>query len=87
MPITEDELDYLEISVDILGEAEDIDDINMLDVKKYGVIVTSGNKRGLLLPDLEGVNSVQSQVRIAMDKAGIEKGEDISLKRFEVVRH
>ena len=61
--------------------------MSMLDVKKYGVIVTSGSKRGLLLPDLEGVDSVESQVRIAMDKAGIEKGEPVSLQRFKVVRH
>ena len=86
-PVLSDELDYLDISVDVLGEAEDIDDISMLDVKKYGVIVTSGYKRGLLLPDLEGVDTVETQVRIAMNKAGIGKGEKISLQRFEVVRH
>ncbi len=87
LPLSKEETDYLEISVDVLEEPEDIDDIHMLDVKKYGVIVTSGNKRGLLLPDLEGINTVEYQVRIAMDKAGIEKGEPVSLQRFKVVRH
>ena len=61
--------------------------MSMLDVKKYGVIVTSGSKRGLLLPDLEGVDSVEEQVRIARNKAGIGSNEIITLKRFEVIRH
>lgn len=86
-PVTKNELDYLDISVDVLSEAEDIDDMSMLDVKKYGVIVTSGSKRGLLLPDLEGVDSVEEQVRIARNKAGIGSNEKITLKRFEVIRH
>ena len=85
--ITEDELKYLEISVDVLGEAEPIDSPDKLDVKRYGVIVSSGRKRGLLLPDLDGVDTVEEQIRIAKRKAGIREGEKISLERFEVVRH
>ncbi len=86
-PVREEELENLKISVDVLGEAEKIDDISMLDVKKYGVIVTYGRKRGLLLPDLEGVDDVETQVSIALRKAGISKEENYSLERFEVVRH
>ena len=60
MPITEDEFPDLEINVDVLGEAEDIDSIDKLDVKRYGVIVsTDDGRRGLLLPDLEGVDTVE----------------------------
>ena len=85
--ITEDELDMLEVNVDILGEPEDIDSKDQLDVKRYGVIVTSGYKRGLLLPDLEGVDDVDTQVSIAMRKGGIKPGDDYTLQRFEVIRH
>ena len=81
------ELPWLEISVDVLGEAEDIDSEDDLDVKRYGVIVTSGRKRGLLLPDLDGVDTPQQQIDIARQKAGIHKFEKYSLQRFEVIRH
>ncbi|MBR3241956.1 MAG: AmmeMemoRadiSam system protein A [Parasporobacterium sp.] len=85
--ITADELPWLEINVDVLGAAEDISSADELDVRRYGVIVTSGRKRGLLLPDLEGVDTVEQQISIAMQKAGIRKGEKIRLQRFEVIRH
>jgi AmmeMemoRadiSam system protein A len=86
-PVREDELDRLEYSVDVLGAAEDIDSPDMLDVKRYGVIVSSGYRRGLLLPDLEGVDTVEEQIAIARRKAGIDPGEKIKLQRFEVIRH
>ena len=86
-PITADELPYLEINVDVLTEPERIDSPDELDVKRYGVIVTCGAKRGLLLPDLDGVDTVEQQISIAMQKGGILPGEDYVLDRFEVVRH
>lgn len=87
-PITEDELPMLEINVDVLGEPEDIRSKDQLDVKKYGVIVYTGDgRRGLLLPDLEGVDTVDYQVAIAMQKGGISPDEKYYLQRFEVVRH
>ncbi|MBR4655316.1 MAG: AmmeMemoRadiSam system protein A [Oscillospiraceae bacterium] len=86
-PIRPEELPWLEISVDVLGEPEDIASEAELDVKEYGVIVTSGHKRGLLLPDLEGVDTVERQVAIAREKAGIRPKERVSLQRFRVVRH
>ena len=86
-PVTEDELKYLDINVDVLGEAEKISSPSELDVKKYGVIVQSGYKRGLLLPDLDGVDTVEQQVSIARRKGGIASDEKVDLFRFEVVRH
>ena len=86
-PIRHDELRWLEINVDVLGEPEDIASEDDLDVKRYGVIVSWGHRRGLLLPDLEGVDTVRQQVEIARQKAGIGPGEKVSLQRFEVVRH
>ena len=85
--VKEDELDYLDINVDVLGESEKIKSEAELDVKKYGVIVQSGYKRGLLLPDLDGVDTVEQQISIARRKGGIAPGEKIDLFRFEVVRH
>ena len=86
-PITPRELPWLEISVDVLGAPEPIASQDELDVKRYGVIVTQGRKRGLLLPDLEGVDTVAQQVEIACRKAGITPGSRVKLERFEVVRH
>ena len=86
-PITEDELPYLDINVDVLSTPEDISSKDELDVKRYGVIVSSGFKRGLLLPDLDGIDDVDTQVSIAMQKGDIKEGEPIKLQRFEVVRH
>ena len=86
-PITEDELKWLEINVDVLGAPEKISSIEELDVKRYGVIVSCGYKRGLLLPDLEGVDTPQQQVSIAMKKGGIREWDPYTLERFEVVRH
>ncbi len=86
-PIRPDELKWLEISVDVLGEPEDIASEEQLDVKRYGVIVSKGHRRGLLLPDLEGVDTPRQQVDIARRKAGIGPKEKVNLQRFEVVRH
>ena len=86
-PVSEDELDDLVINVDVLTIPENIDSKEELDPKRYGVIVTSGYKRGLLLPDLEGVDTVDEQIAISKRKAGITDNEPIMLQRFEVIRH
>ena len=86
-PVKEEELGDLEINVDVLTTPEDIKNSSELDPKKYGVIVTSGYKRGVLLPDLEGVDTIDEQISIAKEKAGINDNEEIKLQRFEVIRH
>ncbi len=86
-PVRADELDSLEYSVDVLGVPEPIDSPAQLDVKRYGVIVSCGSRRGLLLPDLEGVDTVEQQIDIARQKGGISSREQYTLERFEVVRH
>jgi len=86
-PIGAHELDDLVLSVDVLGAPEAIESADELDVLRYGVIVTSGYKRGLLLPNLDGVDTVEQQVGIALQKAGINKSEPYSLERFEVIRY
>lgn len=88
MPVAKEELNNLDISVDVLSEPEPISSINLLNPKKYGVIVKSKDGRtGLLLPDLEGVDDANYQVAIARQKASIKPDEPIFLYRFTVERH
>ncbi len=86
-PVGPEELPALEISVDVLSAPERIASADELDPKKYGVIVQSGYRRGLLLPDLEGVDTVECQIDIARRKAGIGPHERVQLFRFHVQRH
>ncbi len=87
LPIRVEELDSLEYSVDVLGAPEAVASPAELDAKQYGVIVSCGSRRGLLLPDLEGVDTVEQQIEIARQKGGIGSREHYTLERFEVVRH
>lgn len=86
-PMDAHELEHLHYSVDVLSPAEPIDGLQDLDPKRYGVIVESGERRGLLLPDLEGVDTAEYQVEIAARKASIRPGEPKKLYRFEVRRY
>nr|WP_300092890.1 AmmeMemoRadiSam system protein A [Sedimentibacter sp.] len=86
-PVSEEELPRIIYSVDVLGEPEAIKSMDELDPKRYGVIVTKGTRRGLLLPNLEGINTPSEQVNIALKKAGISEDDSYSMERFEVVRH
>ena len=87
-PVLPDELEELEYSVDVLGPMEPISSPAQLDVKRYGVLVTKGSRSGLLLPNLPGVDTIEQQVDIAKQKAGIRPEESgCELKRFEVIRH
>ena len=72
--------------MDVLGQPEVIQSMDELDVKRYGVIVRSG-RSGLLLPDIEGIDTPQQQVTVALRKAGISPGEPYVMERFEVIRH
>jgi len=85
--IDPEELDMLDYSVDVLTDPEPVEDEDQLDPRKYGVIVESGYHRGLLLPDLEGVDTVEDQIDICRQKAGIPSGRPVNLYRFEVKRY
>ena len=85
--VTPDELEHINCSVDVLSKAENISGPEDLDVKRYGVIVTNGFRRGLLLPDLDGVDTVEQQIAIAKQKAGMRITESCTIQRFEVIRH
>ena len=86
-PLTTEELADLDVSVDVLTEPEPVSSLSELDARRYGVIVQSGDRRGLLLPDLEGVDTPQRQVEIALRKAWISPTEPYRMYRFAVVRY
>lgn len=87
-PVSPSELDSITYSVDVLEPPEPVKDLSELDPKKFGVIVSKGFMRGLLLPDIEGVNTVEEQLRIAKMKAGITPyDEDIEIYKFRVTRY
>lgn len=86
-PVSEDELPELIYSVDVLSAPEKVEDINVLDPQRFGVIVRCGGLTGLLLPDLEGISTVEEQLSIAKQKAGILPGETVEIFRFEVKRY
>jgi len=86
--VREIELDDLVYSVDVLTKPEPVQSVSQLDPKRYGVIVSKGFRRGLLLPNLDGVDDVETQLKIAKQKAGIRPDDnDVKIERFEVVRH
>lgn len=87
--VTPQELEQLDISVDVLGPAEEVSGLEEMDPKHYGMIVsTLDGRKALLLPDLEGVDTVEQQLRITCRKGSIDPEEDqYQLYRFEVERH
>jgi len=86
-PVAPAELPHLSYSVDVLTKPEPVDSPEQLDPKEYGVIVECGRRRGLLLPNLEGVDSVDYQIEICCQKAGILPHEPVRLYRFRVKRY
>jgi hypothetical protein len=86
-PVTPAELADLQISVDVLTSPVKVASTKDLDAKRFGVIIKRGARRGLLLPDLEGVNTPEEQIRICRMKAGIAEDEPVELYRFEVRRY
>lgn len=88
MIVQKEELNHLVYSVDVLKAPEKISSIKQLDIKKYGVIVRGTYGRtGLLLPNIDGVNSIEEQVAIARQKAGLRESDFYTLERFEVIRY
>ncbi len=86
-PVSLEELDQITFSVDVLSPMERVNSLEELHPQKYGVLVKSGHRSGLLLPDLEGIDTVEEQVAIARRKGGIAPGEPVELYRFTVTRH
>ncbi len=86
-PVTAEELPYLEYSVDVLTKPEPVADRKKLDPRKHGVIVEARGRKGLLLPDLEGVDTVEQQVSICCMKAGLSPDEPVKLSCFQVRRY
>ena len=85
-PVSAEEYDALTFSVDVLSPSEPCA-LADLDPMHWGVIVQAGGRRGVLLPALEGIDTVQAQVAIARQKAGISADEPFDVQRFTVVRY
>ncbi|MBT9164275.1 MAG: hypothetical protein DDT22_00121 [candidate division WS2 bacterium] len=85
-PIQTNEIPYLTYSIDMLGPLQEVSDISRLNPLKYGVVVEKGLRRGVLLPDLESIDSVEQQLRLARLKAGIDEDDEINIYFFEVQR-
>jgi len=85
-PVREDELGALTVSVDVLAPSEPCA-VDELDPARYGVIVRAGFRRGVLLPALDGIDTVAAQVGIALQKAGIRGDEPFEVERFTVRRY
>lgn len=86
-PVSPSELGELSYNVDILTPPEPVQRETHLDPRRFGVIVESGRRRGLLLPDLDGIDTVEEQINICRQKAGILPHETVRLYRFEVKRY
>lgn len=86
-PLRPEELSELDVEVSVLSAPEPVADAADLDASTFGVVVTSGRRRGVLLPDLEGVDTVAEQLAIARRKAGIDPREPVSLERFRVRKY
>ena len=86
-PLEESELGGLLISVDVLGQSEPVQDLAALDPRRYGIIVRSGDRHSVLLPDIEGIESVDEQLATARQKAGLGADDPVDLFRFEVTRY
>lgn len=80
------EVDHLMITVDVLGSSEPVPDPALLDPLRYGVILRSGTRQSVLLPDLEGIKSAAEQIMIAREKAGVGPDDPVELRRFQVTR-
>ncbi|MDR3264428.1 MAG: AmmeMemoRadiSam system protein A [Synergistaceae bacterium] len=86
-PMSAPELDAVTFSVDVLSLPERVADRSALNPAVWGVIVSKGGLRGVLLPDLEGVDTVEQQLGIAAQKAGIRDLNGIAIERFRVDRY
>lgn len=85
-PVKQNELEDIDISVDVLTKPTQAER-DQLDPKKFGVIVKNGRKTGLLLPNLDGVDTIEEQLGIALEKAGIAPNASFTIEKFEVIRH
>lgn len=86
-PVQAEELPLLRYSVDVLSAPERVRDASQLDPKRFGLIVENGYRRGLLLPDIPGVSSVEEQLAICRTKGDIGPDEGVTLYRFTVERY
>ncbi len=81
------ELPEIAVSIDVLSPLEKIDDPALLDCREYGLSVHHQDKQGVLLPNLDGIDTVQDQLRVCLKKAGIDAAAPYEMHRFQVQRY
>lgn len=86
-PVEKEEMESLDFSVDVLSPMEKVTDPSELDCKRYGLVVMHEGRQGVLLPDIEGIDSTEDQIRICRRKAGIGNDEPVDMYRFQVKRY
>jgi len=84
--LTASELEKVSIEISLLEPDTPVENISELDPKKFGIIIESGTKKGVLLPDIDGVDTVSEQISITLQKAGIAPNESYEIKKFEVTK-
>ncbi|CCQ91107.1 AMMECR1 domain protein [Nitrospina gracilis 3/211] len=85
-PVTQEEIGHLTFSIDVLSPLERVTNLSMLDPKQYGLVIRNDKKQGVLLPDLDGVPTVEEQVRLCRIKGGFTDDDLEEYFRFRVQR-
>jgi MEMO1 family protein len=83
-PLEPSELDLLELEISLLSPPESVSHIDALDPERYGIVVSAGTRRGVLLPEVAGIADRHDQLRFALKKAGLSGEEEIRIERFQV---
>ena len=80
------EYPYLKNKIDFIINIEKINDISKLNPKEYGIIVKKGDKKGVLLPDIPTINTIEKQLEITFNKAGLKYNKENLFKENEIYR-
>ena len=86
-PVQPEEIEDLSVVVDVVEPLEYIDNLSELDTNVYGVMVERGLKKGVVFPNIEGIDTPEKQLSLALQKAGLKLGESVKLSRFKIVRY
>ncbi|MFQ5893088.1 MAG: AmmeMemoRadiSam system protein A [Nitrospinota bacterium] len=85
-PVEASELEALDVSVHLLKPPEPVTDLASLEPGRFGIIASSAGRRSVVLPDIEGVDTVEGQLVLARQKLGIGPDDPVALERFETER-
>ena len=87
VPLMEGELDDIVLKVETVSRPEKIQNVKELDPDRFGIIVRSQQQlEGVLLPQCEGIHTIEDQINLAMEKGNIPLSEkdDLEIYRFNI---